>query len=138
MQIKRIITITGRRCSLLRDSRGASDKIVNHTPLNIAAKQAILKRRFFQIKSPQCDKDVLKIDLFKIKYEKIKKKRSPTACYANILKKHGNCNEKHLTSTREKLRLSSSNADTKLVIYKILSNPTNQILSSNHDKYSIE
>ena len=46
-------------------------------PLNIAERQKLLKTKFLQVRSPQCNKDRLKLDIFQIKYQKLMKQSSP-------------------------------------------------------------
>ena len=42
-------------------------------PLNISERQKLLKTQFFQVKSPQYNKDEIKLDIFKVKYKNIMK-----------------------------------------------------------------
>ena len=125
---------------IFKDISDTNGESRSNNPYKLAAKQNILKRRFFQPKSPQNQKEVIKIDLFKVKYEKIKNKSSLAGHYGNFMKYCVNT-EKQL-KTSEQIRLLSKIPDRQLVIYKILPNPNTQKLISTHkepsDKYSIE
>ena len=44
-------------------------------PLNISERQKLLKARFLQLESPQCSREALKLDIFKVKYDKIMKEK---------------------------------------------------------------
>ena len=59
---------------MLQDISDTNGGSLNNAPYKLAAKQNILKRRSFKPKSPQIPKEAIQIDLFKVKYEKIKNK----------------------------------------------------------------
>ena len=90
---------------MLKDKSDTNGESLCNAPYKLAAKQHILKRRFFQPKSPQNQKDVIKIDLFKVKYEKIKNKSSLAAHYGNFMKYCKNTEKQVKTS--EQIRLLS-------------------------------
>jgi hypothetical protein len=129
-----------RKKEMLRNKSDINGESLSTAPYKLAAKQNILKIRFFQPKSTQNQKEVIKIDLFKVKYEKIRNKSSLAARYGTFMK---NCvNTEKQLKTSEQIRLLSKIPDRQLVIYKILPNPNTQKLISTHkepsDKYSIE
>lgn len=129
-----------RKKEKIKDKCDTNGESLSTAPYKLAAKQNILKRRFFQPKSPQNHKEDIKVDLFKVKYEKIKNKSSLAAHYGNFMKNCVNTEKKLKIS--ERLRLLSKIPDKELVIYKVLPNPNTQKPLLTHkepaDKYSIE
>ena len=119
------------------DEHSNNDGTENYPPYKLAAKQNIIKRRFFQKKSPESKREV---DPFQIKYEKLKSQTNLAGCYGNFMKEYFNAKKEVKAS--ERLRLLSRIPDTQLIIYKMLPNPKSENLlptySEPSDKYSIE
>jgi len=124
-----------------RNSREVFVVSDSHEPYKLAAKQNIIRRKFFQKNCQEKQKKAKNIDLFQLKYERIKDKNNLTSCYGNFIKNCADVGHEVKSKSSRKLQLLANIPDTRLVIYKLLPVENKNFHTPYRepsDKYSIE